>query len=288
MTPVASPALLLFLAFAAGLVLAAAGLILAARGTAAAQAARPPRPEPLISAPQPETLSELRRQLIQAGFGHPAAPQVFVLAKLAAALAGAALAALAVALLPLLSGLAAPLRLALVFLGFLVGYLVPTLVVDRRRAAYRRRIELGLPDALDLMLICVEAGQSLDQSVQRTARELAPIHPDLALAFARATEALAAGADREQAFLRMAQDTDNEDLRSFAALVVQSATLGTPVAQTLRVYAADLRDRRIRRIEERANVLPTKMTLGTMIFTVPPLLILLITPAVIRILDSFK
>lgn len=86
--------------------------------------------------------------------------------------------------------------------------------------------------------------------------------------------------------MHLAQVTDNSDLRQYATLVLQSSTLGTPMAHTLRVFSADLRDRRIRRVEERANVLPTKMTLGTMMFTVPPLLVLLMTPAIYRLITA--
>jgi tight adherence protein C len=133
------------------------------------------------------------------------------------------------------------------------------------------------------MQICVDAGQSLDHAFLRVARELAPMHPELASHFAWSSEAIAAGLEREEALLKVAEETGNEDLRLLAMTIVQSAKLGTPVSRTLRVFGDDLRDRRLRKIEQKSNVLPTKMTLGTMFFTIPPLLILLVTPAIVRI-----
>ena len=164
---------------------------------------------------------------------------------------------------------------------------MPVMYVDRRRAAYRQRIARGLPDALDLMLICIEAGQSVDMAVRRTALELQSVHPDLADGLRIVTEELAAGVERHTAFSQLAEDTGNEDLRALASVIAQSVNMGTPIAHTFRIFAADLRDKRIRKVEEKVNMLPTKMTLGTMMFTVPPLLILLLAPAVYRLMNAF-
>jgi len=113
------------------------------------------------------------------------------------------------------------------------------------------------------------------------------IHPELAERFAATSEALKAGEDRADAFARLAYVTDNLDLQSFAAVVLQASSMGTPISDTFRIYAEEQRERRFSRIEEKANMLPTKMTLGTMVFTVPSLLLLLLTPAVYSILQSF-
>lgn len=230
-------------------------------------------------------LTPMARQLAEAGFEHPWAVQAFYLIKVLSTVMGFVLGLLAAASpwlieLPLLQ------RAALISVTALLGYFLPTLLLDKRRAAWRHRIEIAIPDALDFMLVCVEAGQSIDMAAARVAVELEGVHPDLAVRFADLTKELAAGASREEAFMHLAQVTDNSDLRQYATLVLQSSTLGTPMAHTLRVFSADLRDRRIRRVEERANVLPTKMTLGTMMFTVPPLLVLLMTPAIYRLITA--
>ncbi|MFE3836873.1 type II secretion system F family protein [Pseudogemmobacter sonorensis] len=250
-------------------------------------AAKPAPDVPLVmSSPEPGN-SVLRRQLAQAGFHHPKTVRWFLYAKIGLAIAGLLASLVLIRLVPTLRDLGPVPRIGFQMIMAVLGYFVPVMFVDRRRAAWLKRIELALPDALDFMLICVEAGQSTDVAVMRVADELAPVHPELSAGFVTLTESLAAGASRQEAWLKLAQDMENDDLRQLATIIMQSSNMGTPVAQTLRVFSADLRDQRIRRIEERANILPTKMTLGTMMFTVPPLLILLLAPAIYRIIDSF-
>lgn len=266
-----------------------ASLAMLARENAGAKASTAKKTEALIlhAAGEAPKESALRKQLSQAGFPGANAVRNFNYLKSAAAIAGFLLGTVLLRQMPQFQKLAPLAQLGFLMLWAVMGYFVPVMVVDKRRAAYMKRIELALPDALDFMLICVEAGQSSDVAIMRVAEDLAPVHPDLAAHFLWLTEALAAGANRSEAWLRMAQDTENDDIRQLASIIVQSTSMGTPVAQTLRVFAADLRDRRIRKVEERANVLPTKMTLGTMFFTIPPLLILLLAPAIYRISMSF-
>lgn len=255
--------------------------------TAPAKAAKPVKDLHLSGGGDEGSNSELRRHLTQAGFTHPDAVRWLTWIKLGGTVLGFGIAMLVVPMVPVLASMAPEMQLVMQGVVALFGYFAPVIVVDKRRAAWLKRIELALPDALDFMLICVEAGQSTDIAVKRVAEELAPVHPELSAGFVALTEALAAGAERQEAWMRLSVDTDNDDLRQLATIIVQSSTMGTPVAQTLRVFSADLRDRRVRRIEEKANILPTKMTLGTMMFTVPPLLILLLAPALYRIASSF-
>lgn len=247
------------------------------------QPAEPEAPAHMLSPGRP---SELSRQLFQAGFRHPDAPRWFLYVKLAMVLIALTAALALTHFVPALGRLAPAFQLVLAIVLALLAWLLPTLIVDKRRAGYFRRIRNALPDALDFMLVCVEAGQSLDLSIMRVAEELGPVHPDLAEHFAALSEAIALGAARHDAWARMAQETGNDDIRQLASVISQSMAMGSPVAQTLRVFAADLRDRRVRQVEEKANLLPTKMTLGTMMFTVPPLLILLLAPALYRISQS--
>lgn len=255
--------------------------------TFAPRASGPRAPElHLAHAEDGERSTEMRRQLFQAGFDHPSAVTYFTYSKVICALCLLLAALLLIRHAPALSNQPQLSKLGILCLGFVCGYFLPVTFIDRRRKAWLTRIQRALPDALDFMLICVEAGQSTDVAIKRVADELAPVHPELAARFLALTEALAAGADRHEAWLKLAQITGNDDLRQLAGIILQSASMGTPIAQTLRVFAADLRDQRVRRVEERANVLPTKMTLGTMMFTVPPLLILLLAPAIYRIATS--
>jgi len=160
-----------------------------------------------------------------------------------------------------------------------VGYFIPRYWVDKRVEKRKTEIIEGFPDALDLMLVCVEAGQSLDQSIIRLGKESRAAYPSLADEFEMVAQEIKAGKERTTVLKDMAERVGVPDVASFVTTLVQSATFGTSVAEALRVYSADMRDKRIMRAEEKANMLPTKLTLGTMLFTVPPLLVILIGPS---------
>ncbi|MBN8630632.1 MAG: type II secretion system F family protein [Rhodobacterales bacterium] len=161
-----------------------------------------------------------------------------------------------------------------------VGYYLPRYWVNKRVEQRKTEIIEGFPDALDLMLVCVEAGQSLDQSIIRVGRESRAGYPALADEFDMVAQEVKAGKERISVLKDMAERVGVPDVASFVTTIIQSATFGTSVADALRVYSADMRDKRIMRAEEKANMLPTKLTLGTMLFTVPPLLVILIGPSI--------
>jgi len=164
-----------------------------------------------------------------------------------------------------------------------VGYWLPKYWVTRRIAARKEEIEGGFPDALDMMLVCVEAGQSLDQCIVRVAGELKASYAALADEFEVVAQEMKAGKDKVNVLNDMGTRCGVQDVSSFVTVLVQSAAFGTSIADALRVYAAEMRDKRVMRAEEAANKLPTKMTLATMMFTVPPLLIILVGPSVMGI-----
>ncbi len=161
-----------------------------------------------------------------------------------------------------------------------LGYYIPKLWVDNRLSERQTQIVQGFPDALDMMLVCVEAGQSLDQSIIRVARETKIAYPALGEEFEMVANEVKAGKERTTVLRDMGERVGIPDVQSFVTTLVQSATFGTSIAEALRVYSAEMRDKRIMRAEEKANKLPTKLTLGTMLFTVPPLLIILIGPSI--------
>ena len=161
-----------------------------------------------------------------------------------------------------------------------VGYYLPQYWVTRRAQSRQNEIISGFPDALDMMLVCVEAGQSLDQSIIRVAKESAAGYPALAEEFGMVAHEVKAGKERVMVLKDMSERIGISDVSSFVTTLVQSATFGTSVAEALRVYSAEMRDKRVMRAEEKANKLPTKLTLGTMLFTLPPLLIILIGPSI--------
>lgn len=164
-----------------------------------------------------------------------------------------------------------------------VGYYLPKYWIDKRIDKRTEEITRGFPDALDMMLVCVEAGQSLDQSIVRVAAELRASYPALAEEFEVVAYEMKAGKDKVGVLNDMGDRCGVQDVSSFVTVLVQSAAFGTSISDALRVYAEEMRDKRVMRAEEAANKLPTKMTLATMMLTVPPLLIILVAPSVMGI-----
>ncbi len=170
----------------------------------------------------------------------------------------------------------------------LVGYYLPRYWVNKRISARQGEIEEGFPDSLDLMLVCVEAGQGMDQAIIRVAEEIRPSFPALAEEYALVAYEIKAGKDKATVLRDMGDRSGVADVASFVTVLIQSQTFGTSVAEALKVYSVEMRDKRVMRAEEKANTLPTKLTLGTMMFTLPPLMIILIGPAIYSIYDTFS
>ena len=169
-----------------------------------------------------------------------------------------------------------------------VGYMAPKYWITRRVEARKEEITNGFPDALDMMLVCVEAGQSLDQSIIRVSKEIRAGFPALADEFEIVSHEMKAGKERIQVLRDMGERAGVTDVASFVTVLIQSSTFGTSIAEALRVYASEMRDKRVMRAEEKANTLPTKMTLATMMLTVPPLLIILIGPSVYKVAETLS
>ena len=143
----------------------------------------------------------------------------------------------------------------------------------------RKRSPQASLTRLDLMLVCVEAGQSLDQAIVRVASEMKASYPDIAQEFEVVAYEMKAGKDKDTVLRDFGTRCGVQDVSSFVTVMIQSATFGTSIAEALRVYAGEMRDKRVMRAEEAANKLPTKMTLATMMLTVPPLLVILVGPS---------
>ena len=169
-----------------------------------------------------------------------------------------------------------------------IGYYMPVYWIERRVQTRQDEIQNGFPDALDMLLVCVEAGQSLDQGIIRVSKELKTGYPALAEEFEIVAQEIKAGKDKTSVLRAFSERTGVADIASFVTVMIQSQTFGTSIAEALRVYAGEMRDKRVMRAEEAANKLPTKMTLGTMMFTVPPLLVILVGPSVYDMMQLFK
>lgn len=227
-----------------------------------------------------EELSAAKLKMIRAGYTSKNAVRVFHAAQLVLGLSLLAVGGL-MALISSLNGqeLTSNQMLMYTLLPCGVGYYIPRYWVDKRVEQRKTEFIEGFPDALDLMLVCVEAGQSLDQSIIRVGKESRAGYPALADEFDMVAQEVKAGKERTAVLKDLATRVGVPDVASFVTTLVQSATFGTSVAEALRVYSADMRDKRIMRAEEKANMLPTKLTLGTMLFTLPPLLVILIGPS---------
>ncbi|VAW04061.1 Type II/IV secretion system protein TadC, associated with Flp pilus assembly [hydrothermal vent metagenome] len=169
----------------------------------------------------------------------------------------------------------------------LLGYMFPKYWITKRLQNRQEEIQDGFPDSLDMMLVCVEAGQSVDQAIVRVAKEIRGSYPALAEEYEIVAQQIKAGRDKPSVLKEMSERCGIQDISSFVTVLIQSQTYGTPIAEALRVYASEMRDKRVMRAEEKANKLPTKMTLMTMMFTVPALLIILVGPSILGILKLF-
>lgn len=235
----------------------------------------------LLEPQKAEEFSALRLTLMRAGYHDKGAVRVFHAAKMVLGVGGMLL-GLIYALLQTTGTEEVSTQTLMLYtvLPGAVGYYLPKYWIDKRVAKRQTEIIQGFPDALDMMLVCVEAGQSLDQAIIRVARESRAGYPALADEFDMVSNEVKAGKERVQVLKDMSERVGVPDVASFVTTLVQSATFGTSIAEALRVYSADMRDKRVMRAEEKANMLPTKLTLGTMMFTVPPLMIILIGPSV--------
>lgn len=235
-----------------------------------------------------EEYSAIRLKLLQAGYPGKNAVRTFHFAQFALGL-GMLLLGVGYAVLNSATGETSTQSLILTILvPGAVGYMAPKYWVTRRAETRKVEITNAFPDALDMMLVCVEAGQSLDQSIMRVAKELRAGSPALADEYEIVAWELKAGKDRIQVLRDMGERAGVPDVASFVTVLIQSATFGTSIAEALRVYSEEMRDKRVMRAEEKANTLPTKMTLATMMLTVPPLLIILIGPSVYAVAETLS
>ncbi|PSL17662.1 type II secretion system F family protein [Shimia abyssi] len=230
-----------------------------------------------------EELSSVRLTLMQAGYPSRDAVRAYHLAQMLLGIGGLILGVLYFVYVKGTEGATTQDTLMYTLGPGVIGYMMPKYWVTRRVEARKEEITAGFPDSLDMMLVCVEAGQSLDQSIVRVAGELRASYPALADEFQIVAYEMKAGKDKQQVLSDMGERCGVQDVSSFVTVLIQSATFGTSIAEALRVYAGEMRDKRVMRAEEAANKLPTKMTLATMALTVPPLLIILVSPSIVGI-----
>jgi tight adherence protein C len=224
----------------------------------------------------------LRQKLIHAGYRGQAAPAVFYGLRLVLALALPSL----MLLLPIAWKMPHVQLVLILCLAAGFGFVAPALALDMRRSRRQNEIRRVLPDALDLLVVCVEAGYAINQSLARVSDEFAAKSANLSSEFGLVTAETRAGKSMTQALRSLADRTGVEDISSLVALLVQTERFGTSVANALRVHADAMRVRRMQRAEERAQKAPLKLIFpATLIFAA--LMMIFMAPSVYRFSQAF-
>jgi tight adherence protein C len=225
-------------------------------------------------APQsPSEMGKLQRKLTMAGYRSHEAVAVFFGIRLGCALAVFALLASPILVRP---------NLLFAISGCALGYLLPTMALGRLAKRRQHRIRLGLADALDLLVVSVEAGLGLDQAIQRVGEEIAFAHPDLSDELRLINLELRAGKARSDALRNLGERTGVDDIISLVAMLVQTDKFGTSVAQSLRVHSETVRTKRRQRAEEAAAKTGVKMVFPLVFCIFPAIFIVTIGPAAIK------
>lgn len=227
---------------------------------------------------------KLRRDLSFAGFDQPAAPVLYVVARFSLAIGLPLLLIVGTALAGApLQGLGA-IVFPLVLCG--LGLIAPRLVIDRLTSTRRAEIENEFPDALDLMVVCVEAGLGLEAAFVRVATEVRESHPRIAEEFGRLSNELSAGRGRAEALRALADRVSVDSVKSFVALLIQTDALGVSIAQSLRTYSAEMRETRFLKAEEKAMRIPVLMTMPIVACFMPVIIVALLLPPAIDVIRT--
>ena len=229
-----------------------------------------------------EESEELQTKLIQAGFESPTAPAIYFLLRVTS-----------MVLLPLVAMLLIPRTQFMLFVltiafGVFLGMIFPMAMLDRLVRLRQDRIKKSVPDALDLLVVCVEAGTSLDAAILRVAKELRLAHPDLSHELAVVNRLTNAGMPRDEALRGLWKRTGVLDIRALVSSLIQSEKWGTSIATVLRVAAETLRRKRRQDAEKRAKMAPLKMTFPLLFFILPALFTVILGPAVVQIIQEFS
>jgi tight adherence protein C len=226
----------------------------------------------------------VRERLMAAGYTASYAPRVYTLIRLVLVFL---FPALFLAYFWLVRG--TPSAMALYFIVVIaaaLGLYLPVLFVRAKADRRQQEIVNGFPDALDLMLVCVEAGLGLEAAFARVGMEIAESHPRIAEQFGAVVLEMRAGRNREDALRRLADRAGSDEIRAFATLLIQSTKLGSSIAQTLRIYASEMREKRRLRAEEKAHRLPVLLSIPLVTCMLPVMIGVLMLPASIRVIRA--
>jgi tight adherence protein C len=228
--------------------------------------------------------ASMRRKLVAAGYTAGYAPRVYTLIRLVMVIG---LPSLILLFLWLTGSSPSLFKLYLsLVIGAVLGLYLPSLFITARADRRQRELVNGFPDALDLMLVCVEAGLGLEAAFARVGMEMTTSHPLLAEQFGAVVLELRAGRSHEDALRRMADRAGADDIRAFSTLLIQSTKLGSSISQTLRTYASEMREKRRLRAEEKAHRLPVLISIPLVACMLPVMIGVLMLPAAIRVIRA--
>ena len=222
----------------------------------------------------------LRRRMVQAGIYNPQAVAMFFVARTALAVG---LAVAAFVGLPLVTEPSSSIQWLAVLAAGLLGYVAPSIYLDRRIASLPNEHRAGFPDFMDLLVVCADSGLSMEAALERVGRELGESYPSLCANLHMANLEIRAGRTMTEALDHLGDRLGLEEARSFATLIQQSAELGSSITDALRVYSDDMRHKRLSRAEEKAYSLPAKLTIPMMLCIFPVLFVVILLPVVVRL-----
>ena len=232
--------------------------------------------------PGRKDISAIRLRLLQAGYQSQAAVPVYLGSRIALPIA---MGFSAVTILSVL-GMASLMGLIATFWFSALGYVAPTIFLGGRIRTRQKEMQKALPDALDLLVVCVEAGLGLNQALVRVSEEIERLSPTLSEQFALVNLEIRAGTPRDDAFRNMGERTGLDDLKSLMAMLIQTDRFGTSVAQALRVQADTLRTKRRQRAEEAAAKTTIKLVFPLVLFIFPAMFVVILGSAIIQIFEA--
>jgi tight adherence protein C len=225
-----------------------------------------------------DEMKVLRRRMMQAGIYDPRAVAYFFLGRTALAVG---LALLVLLFAPTEPGSSA--RWMFIGVAGIAGYIGPSFYIDRRIKARKAEHQAGFPDFMDLLVVCADAGLSMEASLDRVGRELGDSYPSLTANIHMTNLEIRAGRTMSEALEHLGDRLGVEEARSFATLIQQSAELGSSITDALRVYSDDMRHKRLSRAEEKAYSLPAKLAVPMMLCIFPVLFVVILLPVIVRL-----
>jgi tight adherence protein C len=254
-----------------------------ADGSMAKMAERMAAPLHKLAPPSAAEAKKLQKQLMQAGYRSANAPIVFRAIQLATLVGLPGLVAFTCALTarPFTSAVSS------ILLAFVKGFFLPRYVLRKQVKNRQQRVRWGLADALDLMVVSIEAGLGLNAAMVRVGEELREVHPDISEEFELCNLEIRVGRDRDEALRNLAERTGVDDLRSLVAMLIQADRFGTSIARAVRVYADSLRTKRRQRAEQAAQKAAVKLLFPLACFLFPTLFIAILGPAALNLMDTF-